>query len=585
MSAPVVVTVVGGPMPTPPESPALLPASWSNQDVGSVTARGNTTTTGGAWTMTASGADVWGAADAFQFAYRTLSGDGSITARVTSVSATNAWTKAGVMMREDLGPGSRHAFMLLTPSDLKGFAFQRRVSPGGESLHTAGGVGTAPQWVRLTRVGTVITGQYSADGVVWTTVGSESIPMNTTILVGLALTSHDESQMASATFDNVTLDGPVVGSPLSSWSSTDVGTTASPGSSSLSNATWTVRGSGADIWGTADAFHFVMQPLTGDGTIVARVTSFAGTDAWAKAGVMVRESLDASSPHAFALVTPGGAHGVAFQRRVVASDVSVHTAGPGVAAPVWLKLTRRGAWMTASWSSDGVAWSVIGTENLPMATVAYVGLAVTSHDEGTLAAATFDNVSVTAEGGEDVWASHDIGAVHPSGSTAGDGSALVVTASGGDIWDTADAFRLTYRVVSGDFDVTAHVDSVEAVNQWTKAGVMVRGSMSAGSAHASLFATPSVVKGIAFQRRETADAQSLHTAGPALAPAVWLRLSRRGNAVTAWYRVSSLDTWVAIDTDAIELPAAVFVGAAVTSHQEGVLATAVFDNVSIVAVP
>ncbi|MFH1718816.1 MAG: LamG domain-containing protein, partial [Planctomycetota bacterium] len=77
---------------------------------------------------------------------------------------------------------------------------------------------------------------------------------------------------------------------------------------------YTMTGSGVDIWGTADEFHFAYKMLTGAGSIVARVDSVSNTHVWAKAGVMIRETLDAGSKHAFACVTP--ASGVAFQRRI-----------------------------------------------------------------------------------------------------------------------------------------------------------------------------------------------------------------------------------------------------------------------------
>jgi hypothetical protein len=91
------------------------------------------------------------------------------------------------------------------------------------------------------------------------------------------------------------------------------------------NGTFTLRGSGADIWGSADAFHFAYQPLTGDGSIVARVASLTHTHAWAKAGVMIRENLDADARHAMVVVTPS--NGVAFQRRTSTGGSSAHTAG------------------------------------------------------------------------------------------------------------------------------------------------------------------------------------------------------------------------------------------------------------------
>jgi regulation of enolase protein 1 (concanavalin A-like superfamily) len=394
-SAPVTIMV----MPATAGPSSSLPQGFSDQDVGSVSRVGSARGDGTSWVIAASGADIWGSADAFHYAYRSLSGNGSITAQVVSMTNTNVWAKAGVMMREDLGSGSRHAFMLITPGEAEGFAFQRRPVTGGDTLHTAAGSGSPPQWVRLSRNGSVITAEYSPDGATWTFAGSESMPMGATILVGLAVTSHDDALTASATFDNVRVDstdGSTASSLAAPWIAGDIGVTGAPGSVSLAGDSWTVRGSGADVWDNVDAFQYVTRSLAGDGEIVARVSSLAGANPWAKAGVMMRESRDPSSPHAFALVTPAGANGIAFQRRDIRGDISLHTAGPPLAASVWLKLTRRGNLVTASWSSDGQTWFVFAADTIAMSSMIDVGLAVTSHDAGTLATAIFDHVTVTA---------------------------------------------------------------------------------------------------------------------------------------------------------------------------------------------
>ena len=92
-----------------------LPAGWSNLDVGATGAIGSATLTGGVYSVRGAGADVWGTADAFHYAYRALDGDGSIVARVTSIEAVNAWVKAGVMIRNSLSP-SATGFMLVASS-------------------------------------------------------------------------------------------------------------------------------------------------------------------------------------------------------------------------------------------------------------------------------------------------------------------------------------------------------------------------------------------------------------------------------------------------------------------------------------
>ena len=83
---------------TPPPA-ATLPAQWQTANIGA-TSGGGAGESGGTFTVTGAGADIWGTTDAFRYVYRTLTGDGTIVARVMSVQNLNAWTKAGVMIRE-----------------------------------------------------------------------------------------------------------------------------------------------------------------------------------------------------------------------------------------------------------------------------------------------------------------------------------------------------------------------------------------------------------------------------------------------------------------------------------------------------
>ena len=195
---------VSGNAPPPPPPPAL-PTGWSFADIGAVGAAGSASESGGTFTVKGAGADVWGTADALGLASTTLTGDGTIVARVVSVENVNAWTKAGVMMRDTTASGSAHAFMISTPTTTKGLAFQRRVTTGGASTNTAGPVAAPPYWVRLTRSGNTITAATSANGTTWTTVASDTFTMGTTIRVGLAVSSHVAGTPATAVFDNVTI--------------------------------------------------------------------------------------------------------------------------------------------------------------------------------------------------------------------------------------------------------------------------------------------------------------------------------------------------------------------------------------------
>ena len=178
-----------------------LPVPWVSRDIGTVGVAGSSSHSAGTFTVRGAGADIWGVADAFRYAYRPLDGNGSIVARVGMVSGGDRWTKVGVMIRASADAAAAHAFMLASPSE--GFAFQRRTAAGAISTHTAGGTGTAPRWVRLLRSGNVITASLSSDGVTWNTVGQDTIALPTTALVGLAVSSHRTSSLATGTFDNV----------------------------------------------------------------------------------------------------------------------------------------------------------------------------------------------------------------------------------------------------------------------------------------------------------------------------------------------------------------------------------------------
>ncbi len=197
---------------------AALPAPWVSSDIGAVAATGSAVSTNGLFTVKGSGADIFGTLDEFRFVYQDLTGDGTITARVVTVQNTNSWAKAGVMMRDTLAANSAAATMVISPSS--GTAFEQRLTAGAATttVTTAGIV--VPYWVRLTRSGSTFTGYRSADGVTWTLVSSATITMGSTIKIGLAVTSHADGTLASATFDNVGVSNLVLAPAVASLQQT-----------------------------------------------------------------------------------------------------------------------------------------------------------------------------------------------------------------------------------------------------------------------------------------------------------------------------------------------------------------------------
>ena len=189
------------------------PVASASQDIGSVGAAGSTSYSNGTFTVRASGSDIWNTADGFRFAYQSFSGDGEIVAHVVSLGNSDPWAKAGVMIRETLAAGSKHAMMGITPGN--GTTFLYRVQTDGSSASQTPFDGlTAPYWVKLVRAANTLTGYKSTDGVNWVQVGSQTITMPANVYIGLAVSSHNNSASTTATFDNVSITaGASVGGP------------------------------------------------------------------------------------------------------------------------------------------------------------------------------------------------------------------------------------------------------------------------------------------------------------------------------------------------------------------------------------
>ena len=244
--------------------------------------------------------------------------------------------------------------------------------------------------MRAVRSGTKVTTYWSTNGTSWTTIGSVTLPLSASAYVGIAVTSHNPGARTTATVSNVA----VVRQGLpAGQQSADIGSPAIAGSATHSSGVYTVKAAGTDIWDTADQFHFVYQPMTGNGEIVARVASITNAHAWSKAGVMIREALTAQSRHASVFASVG--KGYAFQRRPETAGLSVHTAGGAGTPPGWVRLVRNGDLFQAYRSADGASWTSIGSDTIPMTSTVYVGLAVTSHNASATTTAVIDSLRVT----------------------------------------------------------------------------------------------------------------------------------------------------------------------------------------------
>lgn len=184
-----------------------LPGSWTNGDIGAVNVAGDTTHSGGVFTVNGSGATIGGTADSFQFAHQTVTGDCTITARVATQTNTSGYARAGVMIRDGLAANDRFATSIVTPTN--GAYLLYRTNTGGSSTTGSGGSAAAPYWVRVKRVGNTFSAYKSADGSTWTQISTnKTITMGSSVQVGLAVCSYNNNVLGSATFDNVTISTP-----------------------------------------------------------------------------------------------------------------------------------------------------------------------------------------------------------------------------------------------------------------------------------------------------------------------------------------------------------------------------------------
>lgn len=183
--------------------PSNLPSPWVSSNIGAVGADGSASHSSGTFTVNASGADVFDFADEFRYIYQPFSGNVTVTVRLASLTNTNAWAKAGVMIRESLAANSSNAAMLLTSSN--GFNFQYRNGTGAGSTAAGNAGGGIPNWVRITRSGNTLTGYSSTNGTGWTQTGTVTITMTASVYIGFFATSHNDGTLTTATFTNVSV--------------------------------------------------------------------------------------------------------------------------------------------------------------------------------------------------------------------------------------------------------------------------------------------------------------------------------------------------------------------------------------------
>jgi glucose/arabinose dehydrogenase/regulation of enolase protein 1 (concanavalin A-like superfamily) len=176
------------------------------------------------------------------------------------------------------------------------------------------------------------------------------------------------------------------------------------------------------------------------------------------------------------------------------------------------------------------------------------------------------------------WSTADVGATQPGSATFAS-NVFTVRGGGPDIWGDLDGFHFTHQQVAGDFTFTARVVSLENTDYWAKAGLMIRENLSAGSRNVGNFVNPEA--GTYFQFRNATGGFTDEIFTSRLRPALWMRLVRREDIIEAWQSVDGAN-WERVTSQTTMLPGTVYIGLAVSSHSTTALATATFENVSVI---
>jgi uncharacterized repeat protein (TIGR01451 family) len=407
---------------------------------------------------------------------------------------------------------------------------------------------------------------------------------------------------------------PVQTTMPSGWTSTDVGAPITAGGADYSPSTQSfyVDGSGADVFGANDQFHYVYETLPADGTIVARVRYQTNSSPWAKAGVMIKQAATAGSPFVDALVTPDvspntpdingigcDANGclaplppvvpsVGYGVRMQYSNSGAKTGTnlTGFSSPnKWLKLTKSGNNFTAYESTDGTNWTQIGTTTVAMTGPVTIGLFVTGHNIGQDSTVAFDNVQVTqvtpSQPVPSPWIDTDVGAPSPAGSATYANGVFTVNGSGTDIWGTTDQFNYVYQPLAGDGNGTiiARVTSQTNTSSNAKAGVMIKQSTTAGTDYMLISTAPNGVVKVQYDFSGSVQATTTYSF-----PNVWMKLVDLNGVITAYLSPDGV-TWTNILHKTLSITAPATIGIFECSHKTGSIGTATFDNVSFTPGP
>jgi len=366
--------------------------------------------------LASNSADLWGERDSVYFKHETRNGDVDIKTKIEAFDFESAWAKTGIMVRDSLDPNSKYYSVLAT--SMNGVLSQWREEIDENTRSNTDRWDDAqpfqPVWLRLLKQGTTFSSYLSYDGINWNSVGHPvNIDITGSIEAGVFLSSnHWNRDVFEVVFSNYESEdhrfpsaAPSITpapSRVSSVPSIDIGPHVDHLQTVVSHSPnsdmYRVETAGHGIWGEEDSFNFINFQHSNDFTVTAFVESIDSENEWARGGVMIRQSLDTSSPNVFTQLILK--HGIFMTERAnVGSDTNDHGLrwDNGAQNSGWVRLQKQGDVYTGSQSLDGINWQQIETVEVSMGSSnLYVGIAFTSSSGWNSAVATFRHFEITS---------------------------------------------------------------------------------------------------------------------------------------------------------------------------------------------
>ena len=632
-------TAIGGLTTTMAPQPTVhpCPATWTCTDIGNPSPRGDTTSTSAtALTLDGTGTGITlGPTDALHYVYRPVSGNQTLSAQVVTTATNPPGAQEGIMMRASTSPASPYYAVLLNPGGSATVQWRSYDGVPNRSAHLALPSVTSPAYVRIVRwqdnnispARTFFSALTSTDGTTWTPVLGSTAPidMGTSYLSGLAATSTAPRVTPAVSYDAVAMTAASSQPPglcPGGFSCNDVGVDILPGNqvylspsqSGTPAGTWAIQAGGSDIWSVYDNFRFISQPFpqdpansrNGDGTVSARIVSQGGTSPapWMKTGVMIRSSAtDPQAPYYGVFLTPQ--HGVLVQwRPTEAAQTGQVSGSPAAATPIWVMVsrytdtTRHTVLYSAYTSADGKTWTYVpgSTVRLSLPGKLVAGIAADSYQQTLTAPSVVDDLASLPGANAPpficptAWSCADIGGALPPGQDQLTSRGIWnESAGGGDIWAKADSFHFDWRQLAGDGTISARVTAQQAVSPWSKAGVMIRASIRAGSPYYAAMITPGY--GIDVQWRTKLGGTTNQVLTPGTVP-VYLMVARyitsgsRPKTYYTAYTSANGKTWTAVPGSSVPIPMTgrLLAGIAMTSHAQGTAGSVTLAGVKLASV-